>query len=80
LFNPNDEKETKEAHRINHNLVERAIEYDGTCTGEHGVGLGKRDYLTAELGPEAVELMKTIKRAVDPLNLFNPGKIVNMDE
>lgn len=44
-------------------------------TGEHGVGVGKRDYLVEELGAGTVELMKTIKKAIDPLNLFNPGKV-----
>jgi D-lactate dehydrogenase (cytochrome) len=47
---------------------------DGTCTGEHGIGLGKRDALVDELG-DAVDLMRTIKRALDPKNLFNPDKI-----
>ena len=47
---------------------------DGTCTGEHGIGLGKQDWLVAELG-EAVEVMRMIKRALDPQDLFNPGKI-----
>ena len=56
-------------------MVHRAIALDGTCTGEHGVGMGKRDYLYEELGEGTVELMKTIKKAVDPLNLFNPGKV-----
>ena len=44
-------------------------------TGEHGVGLGKKEYLVEELGPGTVELMKTIKRTLDPHNLFNPGKL-----
>jgi FAD/FMN-containing dehydrogenases len=44
-------------------------------TGEHGVGVGKKEYLYEELGPGTVELMKTIKRAIDPLGLFNPGKV-----
>ena len=44
-------------------------------TGEHGVGIGKREYLYEELGEGTVELMKTVKRAIDPLNLFNPGKV-----
>ncbi|KAI0741791.1 FAD-linked oxidase-like protein [Daedaleopsis nitida] len=56
-------------------IIKRAIALDGTCTGEHGVGVGKRKYLYEELGEGTVELMKTIKRAVDPLNLFNPGKL-----
>jgi FAD/FMN-containing dehydrogenase len=55
-------------------LVRRAIALDGTCTGEHGVGVGKKKYLEEELGSGTVELMKKIKRTIDPLNLFNPGK------
>jgi len=58
-----------------HRLVHRAITLDGTCTGEHGVGVGKKKYLPDELGEGTVELMRTIKRAIDPLNLFNPGKL-----
>jgi len=78
LFDPNEPTEMQEAHRINDNLIKRAIEMEGTCTGEHGVGLGKRHYLELELGTEAVELMKTIKRAIDPHNIMNPGKIVEL--
>jgi hypothetical protein len=47
-------------------------------TGEHGVGIGKTEYLVKELGEDTVELMKTVKRAIDPLNLFNPGKVCDM--
>jgi D-lactate dehydrogenase (cytochrome) len=49
----------------------------GTCTGEHGIGLGKQDWLVTELG-DAVDIMRTIKRAIDPKNLFNPGKIFSL--
>jgi len=56
-------------------MVKRAIALGGTCTGEHGVGIGKREYLYEELGFGTVELMKRIKRSIDPLNLFNPGKV-----
>ena len=56
-------------------MVKHAIALDGTCTGEHGVGMGKREYLYEELGEGTVALMKTIKNAIDPLNLFNPGKV-----
>jgi hypothetical protein len=56
-------------------MVKRAIALGGTCTGEHGVGIGKREYLYEELGVGTVELMKKIKRTIDPHNLFNPGKV-----
>ena len=56
-------------------MVKRAIALGGTCPGEHGVGIGKREYLYEELGEGTVELMKNIKRTIDPHNLFNPGKV-----
>ncbi|MEN3791128.1 FAD-linked oxidase C-terminal domain-containing protein [Fulvimarina sp. MAC3] len=59
-------------------LAERALDMDGTCTGEHGIGQGKRGYLNAELG-DAVDVMRAIKTALDPLNIMNPGKIFSMD-
>ncbi|KAG8890571.1 hypothetical protein FRB98_007125 [Tulasnella sp. 332] len=58
-----------------HRLVERALDMDGTCTGEHGVGIGKKEYLYQELGHGTVDLMKAIKRTVDPLGIMNPGKL-----
>jgi len=57
-------------------MVKRAIALGGTCTGEHGVGIGKREYLYEELGYGTVELMETIKRTIDQYNLFNPGKVI----
>ncbi|EJD42764.1 hypothetical protein AURDEDRAFT_168294 [Auricularia subglabra TFB-10046 SS5] len=63
------------AHAAEDRMVKRAVALGGTCTGEHGVGVAKKQYLVEELGPETVELMKTIKRAIDPDNLFNPGKL-----
>ncbi|KAK7681771.1 hypothetical protein QCA50_015118 [Cerrena zonata] len=69
------EEELKVIQELVHRMVERAIALDGTCTGEHGVGMGKRDYLIEELGAGTVELMKTVKKAIDPHNLFNPGKL-----
>ncbi|NKX46081.1 FAD-binding oxidoreductase [Roseicyclus persicicus] len=56
-------------------LNELAISMDGTCTGEHGIGQGKATYLDRELGPGAMAMMRAIKRGVDPLNIFNPGKM-----
>ena len=58
-----------------HRLVHRALALDGTCTGEHGIGVGKKEYLVEELGQGTVTLMRQIKKAIDPLNLFNPGKV-----
>jgi D-lactate dehydrogenase (cytochrome) len=57
-------------------LVERALAMEGTCTGEHGIGQKKMKYLQAEHGPEALDLMRSLKRAMDPTNIMNPGKIV----
>src|SRR5438093_5280540 len=59
-----------------HRLVERAQAMGGTCTGEHGIGQGKQKYLKAELGTEAIDAMRALKAALDPQNIFNPGKIV----
>lgn len=70
--NPEDESVVAE---INAALVEKALSVDGTCTGEHGVGLGKRKYLLAEHGP-ALAVMRRLKAALDPEDLFNPGKIL----
>ncbi|TBU40063.1 FAD-linked oxidase-like protein [Dichomitus squalens] len=70
----NDE-ELEKARAAVHRMIERAIALDGTCTGEHGVGMGKREYLVEELGEGTVDLMKTIKKTIDPYNLFNPGKL-----
>ncbi|KAK5574415.1 hypothetical protein RB653_009690 [Dictyostelium firmibasis] len=80
LFDPNNPKEFEEAKFINDNLVNRAIEYKGTCTGEHGVSFGKIKYLDKELGTEAVDLMATIKRSIDPTNIMNPGKVISVEK
>ena len=56
-------------------MVKHAIALEGTCTGEHGVGIGKREYLYEGLGYGTVELMKKIKRTIDPYDLFNSGKV-----
>ena len=75
LIDPNDPKEREVAEGLNHKLVERALRLEGTCTGEHGVGLHKMDFLVTETGAGAVDMMRTIKRALDPQNIMNPGKI-----
>ncbi|CAN8066790.1 unnamed protein product, partial [Agarophyton chilense] len=78
-FDPSNEKENHEAHRLNNLMVNRAIRMDGTCTGEHGVGIGKKEYLIPELGEGSVKLMQTVKKALDPDNLLNPGKIIDIE-
>ena len=76
-IDPDAPEEMAEVEAINARLVERALAMDGTCAGEHGIGIGKQDWLVAELGG-AVEQMRMIKRALDPRNLFNPGKIFTL--
>ncbi|KAI0315334.1 FAD-linked oxidase-like protein [Amylostereum chailletii] len=70
-----DEEELSRVKDAVHRLIERAIALDGTCTGEHGVGVGKKEYLVEELGEGTVELMWAVKKAVDPHNIMNPGKL-----
>jgi D-lactate dehydrogenase (cytochrome) len=74
VIDPHRPEEFAEVQRLNDRLIERALLMDGTSTGEHGIGLGKIDWLAREL-PGAVEVMRHIKRALDPKNIFNPGKI-----
>ena len=75
LLDPNDPRERELAEGLNHKLVHRALRLGGTCTGEHGVGLHKMGFLATEAGAGAVDMMRTIKRALDPKNILNPGKI-----
>ncbi|MDP9109860.1 MAG: FAD-binding protein [Pseudomonadota bacterium] len=75
LIDPNDPAEVARAESINARMVTRALAMDGTCTGEHGVGLHKMDFLIEEHGVEAIATMRALKHALDPHNLMNPGKI-----
>jgi D-lactate dehydrogenase (cytochrome) len=75
LLDPNLPHEREVAEALNHKLVARALQLEGTCTGEHGVGLHKMGFLVDEAGAGAVDMMRTIKRALDPRNIMNPGKI-----
>ena len=76
-LDPASPGELFEVEAINARLIERALAMDGTCTGEHGIGIGKQHWLEAELG-DAVDIMRRIKRALDPQNLLNPGKIFTL--
>lgn len=75
LIDPNIPAERETAERLNAAVVQRAIAMEGTCTGEHGIGLHKQGFLIDEAGAGAVALMRTVKRALDPQNIMNPGKI-----
>jgi D-lactate dehydrogenase (cytochrome) len=75
VFDPNDANEKRKVEEFLGRLSERAIAMEGTCTGEHGVGQGKRKYLKAEHG-HGLDVMRQIKTTLDPQNLLNPGKIL----
>jgi D-lactate dehydrogenase (cytochrome) len=75
LLDPTAPAERETAEQLNRQLVARALRLGGTCTGEHGVGIHKMGFLLDEAGAGAVEMMRAIKRALDPKNILNPGKI-----
>jgi len=77
MIDPQRPEEIAEASRLNDRMVTRALEMEGTCTGEHGIGYGKMDFLAAEHG-EAISVMRSIKLALDPHDIMNPGKIVRL--
>jgi D-lactate dehydrogenase (cytochrome) len=78
LLDPEKPEEREIAEKLNCQLVARALRLEGTCTGEHGVGLHKMEFLVTETGAGAVDMMRTIKRALDPKNIMNPGKIFQL--
>jgi D-lactate dehydrogenase (cytochrome) len=77
LVDTTDPAEMRATEELLERLAQRAIAMDGTCTGEHGIGQGKMRYLEEEVG-SALDVMRWIKRAIDPLNIMNPGKIVKL--
>jgi D-lactate dehydrogenase (cytochrome) len=78
LIDPASQADLEEAKAINSRLVQRALAMEGTCTGEHGVGMGKQASLRAELGEDVIDVMRDIKKLFDPDNLMNPGKVVSL--
>jgi D-lactate dehydrogenase (cytochrome) len=78
LVDMDDADEVARAKALSQRLVERALAMDGTCTGEHGIGQGKMRYMEAEFGEPALATMRALKRALDPLDILNPGKIVSL--
>ncbi|KAH7405859.1 D-lactate dehydrogenase mitochondrial precursor [Phaeosphaeria sp. MPI-PUGE-AT-0046c] len=77
MYNSKDPKERAAVEKCVHDMVDRALEMDGTCTGEHGIGLGKKASLQKELGLDTINVMRSIKGALDPYWLMNPGKIMD---
>lgn len=75
MADPDDEGEVEAAHELYKRLTASALEFDGTVTGEHGIGVGKRDHLVAEHGESGVAAMRAVKQALDPEGILNPGKI-----
>jgi len=75
LVDPARPEERELAEQLNEKVVMRALAYEGTCSGEHGVGLHKMEFLKSEADAGAIDMMRTIKRALDPKNILNPGKI-----
>lgn len=78
LIDPDSPDEWQQSEEVNQRLVRRAIGMDGTCSGEHGVGIHKIDFLPLEHGEDALHLMRLIKQAWDPNNIFNPGKMLRL--
>lgn len=74
-----EEKERKIAEKLVDKMVKRALENEGTCTGEHGVGYGKREYLLEEVGEDTVAVMRKLKMALDPLRILNADKVIHID-
>lgn len=78
LIDPNSPAEIAESERLNEEIVRLAQSMEGTCTGEHGIGLHKIGFLEQEAGPDALQMMRAIKRSFDPRNILNPGKIFRL--
>lgn len=75
LFDGQDSEEREKVERCVQSMVDRALEMEGTCTGEHGIGIGKKNHLKREMGPIAIGVMQKVKESLDPLWILNPGKI-----
>jgi len=80
LYDRKDPVQRAAVEKCVHDMVDRALEMEGTCTGEHGIGLGKKDSLVQELGVDTIGIMRSIKAALDPYWLMNPGKVIDIPE
>ncbi|KAJ5334855.1 hypothetical protein N7452_007258 [Penicillium brevicompactum] len=80
MYDRNDPIERARVEKVVYDMVDRGLDMEGSCTGEHGVGLGKKGSLKKEVGPETIEIMRGVKRSMDPNWLLNPGKIFDHDD
>ncbi|KAJ5692365.1 FAD-binding domain-containing protein [Penicillium macrosclerotiorum] len=80
MYDRQDPAERARVEKVVYDMVDRALEMEGSCTGEHGIGLGKKESLKKELGPDTIDVMRRVKRSLDPHWLLNPGKIFDADE
>lgn len=80
FFDPNIPAEVQQAKKLATDMAERAIALGGTCTGEHGVGTGKKELLRKEMGPATIRTMQAIKRTLDPKMIMNPGKVIDPEQ
>lgn len=80
MLDPNSQAEWDESEKLNNKLVMQAINADGTCTGEHGIGLHKIQFMSEEHGEDALDLMRSLKKAFDPNNILNPGKVIRLND
>ena len=78
MYDRTNEDERKKVEACVKNMVKRALDMEGTCTGEHSIGWGKKESLLWEVGPETLAVMKAIKRSLDPRWVMNPGKIMDV--
>lgn len=78
MYNRGDPEERQKVENCVKNMVKRALNMEGTCTGEHSIGWGKKESLFWEVGPETLSVMRAIKSSLDPLWIMNPGKIVDV--
>ncbi|KAJ5520102.1 FAD-binding type 2 [Penicillium fimorum] len=80
MYDRNDPAERARVEKVVYDMVDRGLEMEGSCTGEHGIGLGKKGSLKKEVGPDTINVMRSIKRSLDPHWLLNPGKIFDYDD
>jgi len=78
LYDPSNVEQKLAVARCVHNMMDRALEMEGTVSGEHAIGIGKKDCLVDELGDDTIALMRTLKLAVDPRWVMNPGKVFDL--